>query len=182
MKDSSIEELMVAYKIGSHEAFQHLYQKLSPVLYGYLKKRLRNNTEADDVLQIVFTKIHTSRHQYNNSFPLLPWVFTICRTSLADYTTAKIKVHKIEESLQKEYGDFRPGEKSPEGNILPEGARELLQQFKKFLTGNQILALEMRYVGDKTFKEIATRLKTSESNVRKIVSRALKKIKDQLKT
>ena len=46
------------------------------------------------------------------------------------------------------------------------------------LPDSQKVALQMRYVDDKTFEEISEKLNTSSENVRQIISRGIKRLKD----
>ena len=49
------------------------------------------------------------------------------------------------------------------------------------LPESQQVALQMRYVDEKTFDEIADRLKTSPLNVRQLISRGVKRLKQKAK-
>ena len=46
------------------------------------------------------------------------------------------------------------------------------------LQGSQKLAMQMRFVDDKTFAEIADSLKTSPVNVRQLITRGMKRLKE----
>jgi RNA polymerase sigma-70 factor (ECF subfamily) len=50
------------------------------------------------------------------------------------------------------------------------------------LPENQQAAMQMRYVDEKTFEEIAENLKTSPANVRKLISRGIKSLKNLVKS
>ena len=46
------------------------------------------------------------------------------------------------------------------------------------LPSQQKLAVEMRYIDDKTFEQIAERLKVSPTNARQIISRGVKRLRE----
>ena len=50
----SDEELMQLYQQGELGAFDHLYERHAPQLYGYLKAHSPSRQYADDLLQICF--------------------------------------------------------------------------------------------------------------------------------
>lgn len=165
----SDEQLMKLYQGGDEEAFKVLYGRHSSKIYGFLKKRLSNKEQVAEVYQEVFIKIHKSKHLYNESLPALAWIFTISRTVMIDelrkdkkvQTIDNYELEKIPEELEKTVPQF-------------EQAVEILQQ----LPNQQKTAIEMRYIDDKTFEQIAESLKVSPTNARQIISRGIKRIKE----
>jgi RNA polymerase sigma-70 factor (ECF subfamily) len=161
----SDEELMVMYHSGSDEAFQTLYQRHSEKIYGFLRARVWNDERAAELYQETFLKMHRSKHLYNKSLPALPWIFSITKSVLIDGLRIDKRAKRdaensfVVESLEV-HRSF--GEVASLMGRLPE---------------NQRRAVELRYVDEKTFEEIADSLKTSSKNARKIVSRAVAKLK-----
>jgi RNA polymerase sigma-70 factor, ECF subfamily len=78
------EELMGAYVAGNPLAFDALYTRVSPKLFGYLLRLARNRSRAEDLLQITFTKIHRARASYLEGAPFLPWASAIARRTFFD--------------------------------------------------------------------------------------------------
>ncbi|MFL5784806.1 MAG: RNA polymerase sigma factor [Bacteriovoracaceae bacterium] len=66
---------MTAYQKGSDEAFERLYEKISPMVYGFVKKHLRD-AEADEFYRKVWRHLHEHRSAYDGR-PFLPWFFAI---------------------------------------------------------------------------------------------------------
>lgn len=161
------EELMVLYQEGQEDAFNRLYRRYADRVYGYLRKRLRDPQAANDVFQASFLKLHRSREQFNSTFTFAPWLFTVVRSVLLDWH--KAQKNKILESEFKEEA-FQAAETNEA--VIPFPRTELSN-----LPETQRLAVEMRYFGDLSFEEIATRLETSPGNVRQLVSRGIKGLK-----
>jgi RNA polymerase sigma factor (sigma-70 family) len=163
------EQLMKLYQNGDEEAFKVLYGRHSSKIYGFLKKRLNDNEKVAEVYQEVFIKIHKSKHLYNDSLPALAWIFTISRTVMIDEfrkntnikTVYNYDLEKIPEELEKTVPQF-----------------ELANEALKHLPNQQKTAIEMRYINEQTFEEIAERLKVSPTNARKIISRGIKRIRE----
>ncbi len=165
--DETDEELMALYQEGSAEAFKELYSRHSGKIFGYLKSRTDSLQEATDLFQEVFVKIHKSKHLYNRSLPLLPWIFSVSHSVLIDEKRRSLRVKEIfdydlEQVPAVEPLEIRLTEVTPYIGKLPD---------------HQGVAIQMRYVDERTFEEIADRLKTSPLNVRKIVSRGLRNLK-----
>ena len=85
LNNFSNEDLMVLYQNGDDMAFEILYRRNAPRVLGYLKSKLRNHTSAEDVLQLAFLKLHSSRALYDSKLQFLPWLFTISRSVLFDH-------------------------------------------------------------------------------------------------
>lgn len=75
---------MGRYIQGEPSAFEELYQRLSPRLFGYLLRLTRQREQAEDLVQITFSKVHRARDSYLKGAPLLPWVLAIARRSFFD--------------------------------------------------------------------------------------------------
>jgi RNA polymerase sigma-70 factor, ECF subfamily len=62
-----------------------IYRELRGILGGYIKKRVRNSADAEDLLQEVFIKIHLNLHLLNNKQSLKSWIFTLTRNTITDH-------------------------------------------------------------------------------------------------
>ncbi len=167
--DLTDEDLMVMYQNGSESAFQVLYTRHSSKIYGFLKSRILRAEKTADIYQEVFIKIHRSKHLYNKSLPVLPWLFTVTKSVMIDEIRKdkKSKLIDDDKDLDQILGEIF------ESSVISDTVL-LIQK----LPDSQKIALQMRYVDDKTFEEISETLKTSPENVRQIISRGIKRLKD----
>lgn len=53
-----LKELFIEFKNGSQQAFEELYTKYNKLVYGIAFSILKNQQDAEDIVQIVFTKIY----------------------------------------------------------------------------------------------------------------------------
>lgn len=120
---------------------------------------------TDELYQEVFLKMHRSKQLYNKSLPVLPWIFSITKSVLVDGLRVDQKVKR-----DSEYSEqfFTEELENSEAEV-----KELISQLPK----NQRRVIEMRYIDEKTFEEIASTLDTTSQNARQIVSRTLAKLK-----
>lgn len=167
LENTTDEELMLLYQNGSEEAFQALYSRHSSKIFGFIKSRIKNREEAQELFQEVFVKIHKSKHLYNRTFPFLPWIFTVTKNAVID--RARIMKIKVEGSYEIDLIA------APEVS-LDSGISNLSPALNE-LSIVQRKAIELRYLNDQTFEEISKVLKTSPMNVRKIVSRAVQQLR-----
>jgi RNA polymerase sigma-70 factor (ECF subfamily) len=82
--DITLEELMEQYVDGSAAAFDGLYRRTAPQLFGFLVRLARDRTVAEDLLQVTYTKVHRARSSYLRGAPVLPWMLAIARRSFYD--------------------------------------------------------------------------------------------------
>lgn len=80
----ALETLMREYAEGSEAAFDELYRRMTPKLFGYLLRLTRHRERAEDLLQVTYSKIHRARERYLEDAPLLPWVLAIARRTYFD--------------------------------------------------------------------------------------------------
>ena len=157
---------MVKYQMGNFEAFQVLHDRHAGRVLGYLKARGINPTDAQDLSQNVFVKLHENRAQYSSKFPFLPWVFTITRHVFIDFLRKKKSIptdSKILEFLV----DSKPQDK-PSGedqdwvnhalSTLPQAERDLIR---------------LRFEEGLSFEAMAKKMNLESATLRKRVSRLL---------
>lgn len=164
------EELMRAYVEGDVEAFRLLYQRHKARVFGFLVARLKTRPEAEEVFQEVFAKLHAHRLRYREDTPFLAWLFTIVKNSLVD--------HVRKQNTRGKYLELSPDavsaatEEQRGGQDVSEAIAELSS-----LSREQRMLLSMRFNEDLSFAEIAEAMEISPSNARKIVSRAIQKLR-----
>jgi RNA polymerase sigma-70 factor (ECF subfamily) len=168
--EKSDEELMILYQTGREDAFDVLYRRYSGKVFVFLRKRLNDPQAANDAFQATFIKLHRSRDQFNSTFMFAPWIFTIARTVALDAFKKK--------NVDAKYFDSNAGEYAEP--VAPQVDTAEPVDLSS-LPAPQRSAVEMRYLEEMSFEEIAIRLETSPSNVRQIVSRGVKHLRSILR-
>ncbi len=160
------QKLMKYYCNGENMAFDIIYLRYHKNVYSYLSKRVFDDDIKDDLFQKIFMKFHKSRLLYNSKFPLLKWIYTICRSELLDF----IKLKKITFTELKEDDYFYANEKISSSFSIEE---------EHELTSKEQEAIKLRYYSEEDYMEISKILNTTEPNARKIVSRGIKKLRQK---
>ncbi len=166
------EQLMKLYQNGDMAAFEELYTRYTSRVYSFLRKRLAASDAIDDVYQKVFLKLHENRLKYDANQAFAPWLFTLTRHILIDWYRIKkdIPMEQIEVLLDANQNPI--GDKDFDDKNILALVDELPEKYKNLV--------ELRYIEDLDFGEIAERLKLKESNVRKIISRGILKLRQKL--
>lgn len=79
LTELSFETLFERYQSADASATTELIQRLSPDLLRFFLVQEATRTEAEDLLQNTWLRIHKARHTYRPGAPVLPWVFAIAK-------------------------------------------------------------------------------------------------------
>lgn len=160
------EDLMRKYQAGDEAAFNALYEKYSPMVYGFIRKRLRNN-EADDFYQKVWRHLHEKRSLYQNQ-PFGPWFFVLIRHLLIDEYRSLGKRSEREfqsELIEKIYASSERTDVAEELSQLPPDVRDLVEKY---------------YLDGVSYEELERETGLSQTNLRQRLSRALRGLRKKL--
>jgi RNA polymerase sigma factor (sigma-70 family) len=160
-----LKHRMLAYQKGDEQAFDWLFKYYRPLVFGYLRRRLDNKEQCEDVMQACFLKFHTSRHSYDPTHPVDAWMFVIARSCLSDF----LRSRQLEQKKQKSFS-MEQAEAVPPSIEIP----------LESLSERERTAIHYRYGEDLDFGEIAERIGLKEANVRKVLSRALQHLRSLL--
>jgi RNA polymerase sigma-70 factor (ECF subfamily) len=78
-------ELMARVQDGDRESCRALLDDIGPMLTGFLRRRIADRNELEDVYQETLMAFFQARHTYQPSRPLEPWLFAIARNVAADH-------------------------------------------------------------------------------------------------
>jgi RNA polymerase sigma-70 factor (ECF subfamily) len=130
-----LRELMVRYQQGDAAAVETLVTNLSPALLRFCWGAGMSRSDAEDVLQDCWLRIHRGRHTYLPSEPLLPWIFAVARHTRLDAYRRRRRLG-TREILVAEGPEPASVAPSPENDVmdlvnrLPDGQREVIVMLK----------------------------------------------------
>jgi RNA polymerase sigma-70 factor, ECF subfamily len=151
-------------KSGDEEAFRFLYISYQDNVRGYVRSRLRDDDDAEDVTQQVFMRVLTSIAGYEQrEVPFLAWLLRIAHNASIDHVRRRKPAAPLLEA-------------EPEAPRLSErDRRELgraLQDAFAGLPEDQRRVLVMRHVAGLSPGEIAERLGRTTTSVHCLHHRA----------
>ena len=146
-----------------------IWTKFGDKLLGFIKARVSNSENAEDILQDVFIKIHERSNQLKDESKLTSWVYQITRNTIIDFHRKKklpLSDH-VEKEIKVEF----------ESKTNPQFVR-CLMPFVQELPEKYREALEKTIYGDMSQKEYAKELNLSYSAVKSRVQRARQMVKE----
>jgi RNA polymerase sigma-70 factor (ECF subfamily) len=130
-------------------------------------------TEAEDLLQDTWLRIHKARHTYRAGAPVLPWVFAIANHVRVDGYRRRRRIQQYETATES-FPEGSPSQESPRAETprfesliadLPESQREVLTMLK---------------VNGLSLDEVARATSSSVGAVKQKASRAYAKLRTLL--
>ena len=79
-------QLMEALQKGDPDACSALFDDIGPSLTYFLRRRVGDAHELEDVYQEVLMALFEARHTYEPGRPFEPWLFAIARNIAVDYS------------------------------------------------------------------------------------------------
>ncbi len=161
---------------GDTEAFGRLYDIYADRIYRHIYYRTSNVDDARDLTQEVFTKAWQVLPKYKRTkTPFLGWLFTISHNRVIDYYRTK-KYHAY---LDNEI-DWGSQINNPENLIESAFTQQEVRKAILQLPEDQQQVILMSFIEGFEYPEIATALNKTEGNIRVIMHRGLKKMRNIL--
>lgn len=162
-----------------------LWKQFSDQVRGFIRLRVSDKQEAEDVLQDIFIRIHKGIDELKHEGRVQSWVFGIARRALVDYyrkkgrdkeelSRSEVKEKDGGKDLAHDLNDFE-GDHSVHEEVLSWLIPMIDELPEKYAT-----PLKMADVEGKTQQEIADELGLSLSGAKSRVQRARKKLGEVL--
>lgn len=175
---------------GNNRAFQILMKRYSPQLYRWIRRYLRDDNGAMDILQEVFFKLYVSLAHLDTSEPLKPWLYRVARNCCID-ALRKQRSHQVlcfSDCLPPNEEDedvtavslLLDPDPLPAAVALQHEVQQQIQQAILALPPPYRAIVSLRYTTQATNAEIAQRLHMPVNTVRTYFRRALPLLRDNL--
>ncbi len=167
----NINELVELAKKGKPRAQNILLNTYWDNVYYYVFSKIKNENDAEDITIQTFTKAFSKLKLYNPDFDFKTWLISISHNTMIDL----LRKNKI--SLSSDMGfalEIPIEEPSPEEELINKQKINEVKSYLDKLKPNYRKVIELRYLEEKTYKEIANELNLSISNVKILVLRGKK--------
>lgn len=159
------------------DQFSERYHDYFPRLFAYIYGRVHNIHIAEDLVADVFERAFVKADTLRNEDAFSTWLFTIARNIIISNGRKRARESIVDPDILKE---IAPSGASVESEIVN---REELDQIAALLQGfpqreQDIIAL--KFDAELPNAQIASIMDLSEANVRVILFRTLRKLRDQI--
>src|SRR5712692_8482840 len=153
---------------GDRHAFATLYDRHVDAVYRYAFYRVRSDAEAEDVTSEVFHRALVAMPRFEPRRPFLAFLYTIARNVVADQLRRARPAATFEDAIA--HPSDAAGPEEIVGRL--DDARRLRRAIAK-LTELQQEVIVLRFLEDRSTKEVAAFTGKPESTIRGIQMRAL---------
>ncbi len=150
----SNEDLLVGSAQGDEQAFATLYDRLSPVVFGIIRRVLRDPAQSEEVMQEVLLEIWRTAARYDRTrASAQTWALTIAHRRAIDRVRSEQASTDREIRVGQRAGDTAHDEvvETVVGNLERERVRACLGS----LTELQREAITLAYYSGYTYREVA---------------------------
>lgn len=152
---------------------EYVWNEFSSGLRSFIVSRVKNESDADDILQDVFLKIHNNLQNLKDQSRIRPWVYQITRNLIADHFRSR-NINYTETEIP-DISDF-PGSSL---KLMDTAVEDLIQMMDE-LSPEFCEALCLTEIEGLSQKEYAERKGLSYSGAKSRVQRARIMLKDLL--
>lgn len=165
-------ELVQLYQSGDGGAFDEMVRHYTPALMARATRRLGSRAAAEDAVQETFLRAFRALPRFNGQYKLGAWLHQILANVCTDEGTRRTRLDATAER-------WAAGALETEDDVVEETTQTLaiLDHVSKALTllpAAYREALELRFVRDLPYEQVATLSGVSEENARARVHRALR--------
>ena len=171
-------ELIDRVLTGDQEAFERLYERYLPRVFGFVNKRLGNRADTEETVQEVFFHVFSCLASYRKESHFAAWVLGIARRTVANrfkrkrHPTVPLEAEEEPDSVDFS-GPLLGAVPTPhETYECSERVARLQAAAESELTPEQRLLFEMHHLRHHPITEIATLLDKSEDAIKSNLYRA----------
>jgi len=177
----TLENIILEAKKGKRNAQNAVIELLWNKVYSYVWGKIKNEEEAEDITIETFTKVFAKLKLYNQDFDFTTWVISIAHNTMIDHIrkSSKFGISIYDETQLLNVLEDQP---SPEEYLILKQDNDKLTEAIDKLKDPYKRIIELRYIEDKTYKEIADELNLSLANVKVRLLRAKQLLIDVMKS
>ena len=177
----ALAENIATAKAGKQRAFSWLLDEFWTDVYNFQLKRVNDEVEAEDISIQTFAKAFDKLHTYDERYSFRTWLIAISKNIHID------NLRKQNESLLHLDREEKQSKTLIDETPIIEDSLIMEQQFDYLLKSIKQLkepyrtAIQLRYLHEKSYKEIAEEMQSPMSSVKITLLRAKKMLAEILK-
>ena len=154
--------------------FNNIWDEFSVPLRTFIKRRIHNDSDVEDVLQNVFIKIYNNINKLDQFNNMQAWVYTVTKNTIIDY----YRIQKQDSYHDELSEDIAVGETLEEQTMFNEISQCLIIMIQH-LPEKYKQALTLTEIEHRSQKELADKAGLSVSGAKSRVQRARVLLKEE---
>ena len=153
-----------------------IYTQYRDKVFGFVRSKIVNQTEVEDIVQTVFLKVYGNLDKYDETkASLSTWIYTITRNTVCDYLKEK-RDHPVIELIENTVYSAE----EPDDSLLNKEALEELACALEKLPQIERDVIILIYYHGKPKTEVAKILDITYGQLRYLHDKALSRLKETL--
>jgi RNA polymerase sigma-70 factor (ECF subfamily) len=178
--DRHVDRIVRRAVKGDTEAFGRIFDLYADRIYGFVRSRVRNAHDAEDITETVFLKAFEAIASYDRrGVPFGAWLFRIARNATIDHVRRQERVPDPVEDLESEVG---PADTRVDEEAIASADARFVREAIADLTDDQASVIACRFLFDMDIQTTATTLDRTEGAVKALQHRALRNLARMLET
>lgn len=176
LETDAVRRLVDRAKGGDAEAFGGLYDRFQPEIVRYLTHRTRDADAAEDLAQQVFLKAWQAIPRYEDrGVPFKAWLYRMAHNQMVDHFRSRRPTSDLE-------GVDLPVDSEAETLLLEGEMQEALKGALERLTEDHRQVLVLRFLMEKSAREIGEIMGRKEVTIRGLQMRALQALRREIES
>lgn len=175
-QEESWQQWMILAQSGDEAAYQELLLDLARVLSGYVQRKVGRESDVEDIVQEILISIHRSRHTFDGSRPIGPWIFAIAKRRVVDHLRVGSRFSR---ELQGDKWDNEWWLERAGGEVVAESMRDLYREFEN-LSEQKRQALRLIAIEGRSTGQAAEIMQMKESAFRVMFHRTVHSLRKVL--
>ena len=173
LKKEADERLLIEAAQKDPARFAELYELNFERVYAYIVKRVADRAETEDLTAEVFHQALANLHRFEwRGIPFVAWLFRIAANLIAD-------------RWQRSGREVADEEKLENAQVSPREIEEVERRATLFrlvdtLPADQRRVVVLRFVDQKSIKEVAREIRKTEGAVKQLQFRALSSLRARM--
>jgi len=173
--------LILNIKKGDHKSLEFLFKRLYPGLCSYAKKFLNDSDDAEEVVQDVFCSIWKNREYLDEHKSINNYLFTATKNRCLNLLSSKKSASKYAEVMRFLYVQESADHVNSYHALLAKDLEKDFNSALENLPSECRKVFELSRIEGLKYQEIAYKLNISIKTVEAQMSRALSKLRLELK-
>ena len=161
-------QLITKVREGNEDMFGLLVLRYQPKLLGFFYRMTGSLEEAEDLSQETFINVYFNLKKFDTSKEFYPWLFTIAHHLAVNRYHRNNKIRLIDIEKIPEIED----KQDVLDNVMRRESKDLIHRVLSSLRGEYRSVLELRYLKEQSYQEIARSLQVPLNTVKSRLFRA----------
>lgn len=173
----TLEDLMLRIAVGDEASFEVLYDRLSPRVFGLIRRILRDEAQSEEVTQEVFVEAWQQAARYDAAKgKAVTWLLTLAHRRAVD--RVRSSQASKDRDLREGMKDFEASYDDVEDTAIAHDESRRVVRALGGLSATQREAIQLAYFGGYTHQEVAELLKIPVGTAKTRIRDGMNKLRD----